>query len=214
MNGDCLDDFEDLSAWTAIASGQARLAISPERGRRGGAMRLDFDFQGGGGFVVARKPFALTLPESYAFSFDIRGRGPSNILEFKLVDASNQNVWRWRVEAFDLPEDWQTRSHQEQRDPVRLGAAGRRSGARHRRHRAGDRGRTGRTGHRLDRGPALRGHQLLPDPAGGGHQRAAGLRAAAMSGTPPPRPAGAARPRTSLNGWSSISSASASTAAW
>ena len=71
-------------------------------------MRLDFDFQGGGGFVVARKPFDLTLPESYAFSFDIRGRGPSNILEFKLVDASNQNVWRWRVEAFDLPEDWQT----------------------------------------------------------------------------------------------------------
>ena len=58
--------------------------------------------------MVARKPFDLTLPESYAFSFDIRGRGPSNIFEFKLVDASNQNVWRWRVEAFDLPEDWQT----------------------------------------------------------------------------------------------------------
>jgi hypothetical protein len=107
MNGDCLDDFEDLSAWTAIASGQARLALSLERGRQGGAMRLDFDFQGGGGFVVARKPFVLTLPESYAFSFDIRGIGPSNIFEFKLVDASNQNVWRWRVEAFDLPEDWQ-----------------------------------------------------------------------------------------------------------
>jgi len=107
MTGDCLDDFEDLSAWTAIASGQVRLAISPERGRQGGAMRLDFDFQGGGGFVVARKLFPLSLPESYAFSFDIRGSGPSNILEFKLVDASNQNVWRWRVESFDLPGDWQ-----------------------------------------------------------------------------------------------------------
>ncbi len=107
MNGDILDDFKDLSAWTAIASGQARLAISPEQGRGNGAMRLDFDFQGGGGFVVARKPFDLSLPESYAFSFDIRGSGPSNIFEFKLVDASNQNVWRWRVEAFDLPEDWQ-----------------------------------------------------------------------------------------------------------
>jgi hypothetical protein len=108
MSGDILDDFADLSAWTAIASGQARLTLSPERGRRGDAMRLDFDFQGGGGFVVARKPFDLTLPESYAFSFDIRGSGPSNIFEFKLVDASNQNVWRWRVEAFDLPGDWQT----------------------------------------------------------------------------------------------------------
>ncbi len=108
MNGDSLDDFADLRAWTAITSGQASLAISPERGRRGGAMRLDFDFQGGGGFVVARKPFALSLPESYAFSFDICGHGPGNIFEFKLVDAANQNVWRWRKEVFDLPEDWQT----------------------------------------------------------------------------------------------------------
>jgi hypothetical protein len=57
--------------------------------------------------VVARKLFPLSLPESYAFSFGIRGSGPSNILEFKLVDASNQNVWRWRAEAFDLPGDWQ-----------------------------------------------------------------------------------------------------------
>ncbi|MFZ0790262.1 MAG: discoidin domain-containing protein [Chromatiaceae bacterium] len=108
MSGEILDDFEDWSAWTAIASGQARLRISPERGARGGAMRLDFDFRGGGGFVVARKPFPLTLPESYCFSFDIRGIGPSNILEFKLVDASNQNVWRWREESFDLAADWQT----------------------------------------------------------------------------------------------------------
>jgi hypothetical protein len=55
--------------------------------------------------VVARKPFALTLPESYTFSFDIRGHGPGNILEFKLVDTANQNVWRWREEAFELREE-------------------------------------------------------------------------------------------------------------
>jgi hypothetical protein len=108
MNGDCLDDFADLSAWTAITSGEARLSISTDRGRIGAAMRLDFDFRGGGGFVVARKAFALTLPESYAFSLGLRGHGPSNILEFKLVDASSHNVWRWRAEAFDLPQDWQT----------------------------------------------------------------------------------------------------------
>jgi hypothetical protein len=71
-------------------------------------MRLDFDFHGGGGFVVARKLFALSLPESYTFSFAIRGHAPSNILEFKLVDAANQNVWRWRQEIFDFPEDWQS----------------------------------------------------------------------------------------------------------
>jgi hypothetical protein len=108
MNSDILDDFADLSGWTTFASGHARLRISRGEGRQGGAMRLDFDFQGGGGFVVARKLFDLTLPESYAFSFDIRGRAPGNILELKLVDGSNQNVWRWREEVFEPPEDWRT----------------------------------------------------------------------------------------------------------
>ncbi|HEY6130905.1 MAG TPA: discoidin domain-containing protein [Halioglobus sp.] len=108
MNDNILDNFEDLSVWTAIASGQAHLAITPDRNPRGSAMRLDFDFQGGGGFVVARRRYSPTLPESYLFSFDLCGRGPDNIFEFKLVDASNQNVWRWRKEAFALPQDWQT----------------------------------------------------------------------------------------------------------
>jgi len=54
-----LDDFEDLSTWTAIASGQAQLRIIRDQGLQGSAMRLDFDFRGGGGFVVARKAFPL-----------------------------------------------------------------------------------------------------------------------------------------------------------
>ncbi len=106
MNGEILDDFAGLSGWTAIASGQARLNLTPEPGRQGTAMRLDFDFQGGGGFVVARKEFDLSLPENYTFSFGIRGQAPANIFEFKLVDASNQNVWRYREDVFNLPADW------------------------------------------------------------------------------------------------------------
>ena len=50
MNGNILDDFEDLSGWHAIASGQAQLHISQAQGRRAKAMRLDFDFRGGGSF--------------------------------------------------------------------------------------------------------------------------------------------------------------------
>jgi hypothetical protein len=107
MNDLLLDNFEDLSTWDAIVSAQTRLVITPARGRHGSAMRLAFDFQGGGGFVVARRAFTQCLPESYVFSFEICGQGPSNILEFKLVDASNQNVWRWRKEVFDLPGEWQ-----------------------------------------------------------------------------------------------------------
>jgi F5/8 type C domain len=107
MNGNMLDDFEDVSGWNAITSGQAQLHISQARGQRGKAMRLDFDFRGGGGFVVARKPFSLALPESYAFSVHIRGDSPSNIFEFKLVDEPDLNVWRYRQEALDFPMDWQ-----------------------------------------------------------------------------------------------------------
>ena len=76
-----LDDFVDLSGWQAIASGLAELRISPDEGPHGKAMRLDFDFKGGGGFVVARKRVSMTLPESYAFSFGLartEDQEPSN----------------------------------------------------------------------------------------------------------------------------------------
>ena len=102
-----LDDFEDLSNWTAITSGQAKLHIRRDQGIEGSAMRLDFDFRGAGGFVVARKACPLEIPESYSFGFNIRGLAPANSFEFKLVDDTNQNVWRYRVEAFDFPEEWQ-----------------------------------------------------------------------------------------------------------
>ncbi len=107
MRDNVLDDFEDLSNWTAITSGQAQLHISRDQGLQGNAMRLDFDFRGAGGFVVARKAFPLEIPESYSFGFNIRGLAPANSFEFKLVDETNQNVWRFRVETFDFPEEWQ-----------------------------------------------------------------------------------------------------------
>ncbi|MGA6925590.1 MAG: discoidin domain-containing protein, partial [Desulfosarcina sp.] len=110
-----LDPFEDLSDWEVISPGEAIMHISQDRGLSNPAMRLDFDFKEGGGFVVAAKPFALEIPESYAFHFNIRGLAPRNAFEFKLVDKSHQNVWRYRVEAFDFPRTWQPltiRGHQ------------------------------------------------------------------------------------------------------
>jgi hypothetical protein len=107
MNRAILDDFTDLSGWSPVTSGQAQLDISRDRGPRdGGAMRLDFDFKGGGGFVVARKRFSVALPDAYAFAFDIRGMAPANSLEFKLVDPGGHNVWRYREDAFVLSADW------------------------------------------------------------------------------------------------------------
>ncbi|MFZ0613801.1 MAG: discoidin domain-containing protein [Desulfobacterales bacterium] len=106
MHDTVLDDFEDLSGWSPITSGEARVDIGRDQGSDGEAMRLDIDFKGGGGFVGARKEFLLDIPESYSFGVNIRGTVPANILEFKLVDDTNQNVWRYRIEAFDFPADW------------------------------------------------------------------------------------------------------------
>ena len=101
-----LDDFEDLSAWLPVASGLAHLEISSDTGPRGKAIRLDFDFHGGGGFAVARRPLSLVLPDAYAICFDVRGVGPSNTIELKLADPSGRNVWWHRKEGFALPADW------------------------------------------------------------------------------------------------------------
>jgi hypothetical protein len=107
-----LDDFSDLSGWLPVASGQAQLRIQPDAAPDpsgpGGAMRLEFDFQGGGGFVVARKEVRLDLPESYAFVLAVRADAPANAFEFKLVDPSGANVWRLRDESFDFRTGWRT----------------------------------------------------------------------------------------------------------
>ena len=103
-----LDDFEDLSAWLPVASGLARLAIASDAGPSGKAMRLDFDFGGGGGFVVARKPMTIALPETWALCFEMRGLGPRNRLELKLSDRTGRNVWWYHEEAFELPAAWQS----------------------------------------------------------------------------------------------------------
>jgi hypothetical protein len=105
--GELLDDFRDLSGWSAVASGRAQLRISQDEGPHGRALRLDFDFAGGGGFVVARKVFARSLPASWAFRCLVRGAAPANKFEFKLADPSGKSVWWFHRDAYEFPEDWQ-----------------------------------------------------------------------------------------------------------
>lgn len=107
MPASSLDDFADVSGWSAITSGQAGLQLSRADGPRGSALRLAYDFKDGGGFVVARKLVRFSLPEAYAYTFMLRGEGPPNNFELKLVDPSNKNVWRYCRAGFDLPHAWQ-----------------------------------------------------------------------------------------------------------
>jgi hypothetical protein len=102
-----LDDFRDVSSWLPVASGLAQLTLASDARPTGAAMRMEFDFKGGGGFVVARKSLSLRLPETYVLAFDLRGAAPPNKLEVKLSDPSGRNVWWWHRDAFALRDDWQ-----------------------------------------------------------------------------------------------------------
>lgn len=94
------------SEWQPIVSGNAQLRLASVTAGGRPALRMDFDFQGGAGFVVARRAWSVSVPEQYAVTFRLRGRGPVNNFELKLVDASGQNVWRHVQKNLKLPPRW------------------------------------------------------------------------------------------------------------
>ncbi|HZP42542.1 MAG TPA: discoidin domain-containing protein [Candidatus Binatia bacterium] len=102
-----LDDFEDPSGWAVSASEGSRAWITSEPGRTGAALRVGFDINPGGGYILIHKSFALSLPDNYAFGFWLRGEGPANNFEFKLIDARSRSVWWRRQRDWALPTEWQ-----------------------------------------------------------------------------------------------------------
>jgi hypothetical protein len=99
--------FADLGAWQVVAPGQAEGHLSAVDGSGGRAgVRLDYDFHGGGGFVVMRREVSLLLPEAFAMRFWLRGVGPGNHFELKIVDPSGANAWRHLRQCCALPGDW------------------------------------------------------------------------------------------------------------
>ena len=93
--------------WQAIVSGNAELKLSTAGAGRSVALQMDFDFKGGGGFVVARRALSRPMPEDFAVTFRLRGRGAPNNLELKLVDTTGQNVWRHVHKDLKPPARWQ-----------------------------------------------------------------------------------------------------------
>lgn len=85
-----LDDFRDASRWQASASDQVSSTL---RRDAGGALCLDYDFRGVSGYAVARRTLDLALPDNYEFRLRLSGQGPANHFQFKLTDASGDNVW-------------------------------------------------------------------------------------------------------------------------
>jgi hypothetical protein len=77
-----------------------------DSGHTGKALRLDFDFQGHGGYAVIHRALPIDFPDNYVLSFWIRGNAPVNNLEFKLIDATGDNVWWRNQRGFTFQGGW------------------------------------------------------------------------------------------------------------
>jgi F5/8 type C domain len=102
-----LDGFDDGALWQVGASDGVRASIRAVDGVEGQALCLDFDFAGVAGYASARRALPIDFPPNYEFSFYIRGDAPVNNLEFKLIDASGENVWWVNRRDFAFPRQWQ-----------------------------------------------------------------------------------------------------------
>ena len=101
-----LSKFDDVGAWQLITSPQVSGSLRPVAGNNGRALCLDYDFHEVSGYVGIRRPVEVTWPENYQVSFDLRGDSPANDLQFKLVDASGDNVWWVNRSGYAFPKNW------------------------------------------------------------------------------------------------------------
>ena len=101
-----LDDFDDVSHWRVVVSDQVSASIREVPGAQGGALCLDYDFNGVSGHAGIQRDLPLEYPENYRFGFRLRGDSPANDLQFKLVDASGDNVWWVNRPRYDFPTQW------------------------------------------------------------------------------------------------------------
>ena len=103
-----VDAFDSVSQWSPAFADGVDVSVHPDSGLHGRGIRIDFDFHGRGGYAVVRRMVNLTMPPNYEFSFAIRGQAPVNTLEFKMVDASGENVWWSNTPNFLFPREWTT----------------------------------------------------------------------------------------------------------
>jgi len=114
-----LDPLDSPEGWKIITSDAVTLTVTAEpvasNGKAGRCLRLDYHFTTGAGYAIIQKPLAVDVPENYELAFRLRGEGPANNLEFKLLDNTGDNVW-WQIRrAYEWPREW-TRLVSKKRD--------------------------------------------------------------------------------------------------
>lgn len=105
-----LDAFDTSPLWRAAPSDGVALEVRREPvGVTGSAMTMAFDFQGRAGYAIARGTIPLGTPgDNWSVRFAVKGAMRPNTLEFKLVDASGDNVWWYTIPEFAPSAAWQT----------------------------------------------------------------------------------------------------------
>ncbi|MGY1529994.1 discoidin domain-containing protein [Luteimonas sp. A649] len=106
-----IDDFESPLAWSTVASDQVSASIRVVDGDAGRALCLDYDFNGVSGHAGIQRALPLDFPGNYRFDFRLRGDAPANDLQFKLVDASGDNVWWVNRTSVEPPAHWTPLRH-------------------------------------------------------------------------------------------------------
>lgn len=91
--------LDDSAKWEALFSD----GVTAKVAREGKSLRIDFDFTQGAGYGGAVLDWPIDLPANYQFTMNVRGEGPANNLEFKLVDPSKLNVWWVNRRGFEWP---------------------------------------------------------------------------------------------------------------
>ena len=102
-----LDNFDDISPWRVSVSDEVQASLRKVPQSDGGALCMDFDFGAVSGYAAASRELPLELGDNYEFSFDLRGETPINTLQFKLVDASGENVWWVNRPDYPFSRQWQ-----------------------------------------------------------------------------------------------------------
>jgi hypothetical protein len=107
-----LDNFDSPASWQVQHTDDVSATLQGADGKTGKALRMDFNFtdahgQPINGYATARRALPLDLPDNFELSFWIRGEAGVNAFQFKLVDASGDNVWWYNRPDFELSHDWQ-----------------------------------------------------------------------------------------------------------
>jgi hypothetical protein len=102
------DNLAQRDGWQPLPSDGVEASVARDDD---GALRLDFDFTAGAGFVILQLPLDLPLPEHFAVEMTIKASAQPNNLELKLLAPERddgQDVWWHNRWGYRFPGEWTT----------------------------------------------------------------------------------------------------------